>query len=523
MRHARCVIWAGFLIIVLCIVDGAFADGGGRVRVGYVIADEEGNLGVNNETYNLYEGPSVSLEDFRYLMDNGLNLSANLKRITLNNRHLTASLYKPGRFGVTVTNHQYRRISSFDGDKFTRRRTTGGQLYFYPIREIKLYGGYSSTDKHGESQYVVQPFAEQLLSSTDYSHTAVNVGGQATYRDGTLNLEYRRFGFTDNTVAGDDREAHHFQANAFAPLPVYDRMVVSAGYQYRQDEHTSSELKLRTNSGWAATRVYLPRDFIAECRFLAARSEHTNRPVEIDNYVSTVSVSRNWPKYGGARIGYENRISDDILNRTVFNGLLLSGWFRYADRLTVRARVALRQKTVKDGATLVGDEDLTRHRIRARYEIADWGDISLSYQGKIKTNDDIDTRADYNTVTTELNLIREAYGKLSLTYSYHRGDFENRSSATPETYEFANHVVTGYLSPIEYRRVQAWCGVTYYRSERDRDVEKIGGQVGARYMFPQEYQLEVRYSVLSYDDFLAVDRYYTGNIVNVYLIKGFVL
>jgi len=509
--------------LLLCAVSGAAAgEGGGRVRLGYVITDEEGNLGVSSETYNLYEGPSVSLERFRYTTDYGLNLSADLKRITLSNRHLTASLSKPRHFGVTVTNHQYRRIYSFHGDKSTRRRKTGGQLHCYPIREVKLYGGYSRTDKHGESQYLLMPFDERLLSSTDYTHTSFNVGGKAVFEQGSLDIEYRRYDFTDDIRDSGDREGRQVRASAFAPIPGLEQVVLSGGYRFRRDTHESSEIELETNAGWATARAYLPDAFVAEYRFAASRSEHTGRAVEIDHYVNTATISRTWRKYGGLRAGYENRIRDEIFDRISSHGFLFSGWFRYSE-LTVRARFALREEEVTDGATLIGEEDLTRHKVSARYDIAEWGDISLSWQGRIKTNEDIDTRADYDAITAEMNLHRGAYGTLSLTYSYCRGVYENRASAGEDAYEFTSHALSGYIRPIEYRKVQVWGGASYYRSERDSDMEKISGQVGAQYMLPREYQLEARYTVVNFDDFLAIDQYYTGNIVSIYLIKSFVL
>ncbi len=510
------------MMALLCAASAIAAEGGGRVRLGYVITDEEGNLGVNSETYNLYEGPSISLENFQYITDYGLNVSANLKRITLNNRHLTASVSKPRHFGLTVTNQQYRRIYSFDGDKFTRRRTTGGQVYYYPIREVKLYGGYSQTDKHGESEYPLTPFGERLFSSTDYSHISFNVGGKAVFKQGSLDFEYRRYDFTDDIRDAGDRDGQQVRASAFAPIPGYDSVVLSGGYQFRRDRHETTDIKLETNTGWAAARAHLPAAFVAEYRFVAARSEHTERDVEIDHFINTATVSRTWRKYGGLRVGYENRVRDEIFNRTSSDGLLFSGWFHY-DRLTLRARLALREEEVTDGATLVGEEELTRHQVSARYDIAEWGDVSLSWLGRIKTNEDIDTRVDYDAITAETNLYREAYGKLSLTYSYYRGEYRDRESVASETYEFASHVISGYIHPIEYRKTQVWGGMTYYRSERDSDIEKIAGQVGARYTFPQDYQLEVRYTVVNYDDFMVLDQYYTGNIVNVYVIKSFEL
>ncbi len=516
----KCLI--ALLAAAVLMPAAVWAEGSGQARIGYTILDETGNLSVNRESFNLYEGPGLSLENFQYLTPTGFNLSADLKNITLNNRDLRASLYKPGLLGVTLNNSQYRRIYSFDGDKFTRRRTTGGQGYFEFLDHFKVFGGYSQTDRFGENPYMAQPYGNILPYTTDYSNASYNVGGQAFFKQGSLRMEYRRFDLTDNTGLSGDRESQNFTVSGSAPLPRYDKIVVSGGYRYRLDRNNGAAAELKTYQGWAATRYTMPKGFAAEYRLVAARSEHTEYPVAIDNYVNTVSISRTWVGRAVVRAGYENRISDDIFNQTVSNGFLFSGWYKY-DRLLVRAGLSTRKKAVRSGVTLVGDEDYMRHRVYARYNVTDWGDLSLDYQGRIRDNDDIDTHVDYNAITAAANVKREKYGKLSVTYSYYRGKYENRAPGAPLVYEFYDHVITGTATAVEYRHVLVSVGGSYYRSKRDRDIEKIGGQIDARYNFPDGYAFEARYRVLNYDDYLLFDNYYTGNIVELNFIKAFTL
>jgi len=512
-----------FLAVTVLMTAAARADGNGSLRLGYTLLDEEGNLGVNYETYNLYEGPSLSLDNFRYWSENGLNLSADLKNLTLNNRDLNAALYKPGLFAVSLNNHQYRRIYSFDGDKFTRRRSTGGQGHFYPVRNIKIFAGYNQSDKHGESQYPTRPYGDIIPAATDYTRTSFHAGAQAMYRGGNLRLEYRRHDFTDNTASADDREAETFSANIFMPVPKYEKLVVSGGYRHRQDLHEKSTIEMVTNQGWAAAKIYLPRNFTAEYRFMAARTDHDREEVEIDNYVNTATVGKSWPSHGGLRVGYENRVKDEILKRTTSSGFLFSGWFKYQNRLLLRARITTREKEVTEGATLLGDEGFTRHRISGRYTFAEWGNLALIYQGKFRTSDDIDARVDYNALTARVDLDREAWGRLELSYSYYTGEYDHRSGSEYSNFEFGDHVVTGTVYPVAYRKLQLSGGVSYFRSRQDLDTEKIGGHIGAAYPFYENYLVEARYSVFNYDDFHVIDEYYTGNIVEIYLIKNFSL
>jgi hypothetical protein len=470
----------------------------------------------------LYEGLALSLDNFHYLTRSGIDFLADFKNITLNNRDLRAAISKPGEFSFSLKNQRYRRINSVDGDKFTRRRTTGGEAHVFVTRHVKLFAGFSLTEKHGDSLSLISPDGDSIVCSTDYSHSALTIGGQVFYPQGSFTARYQASrDFSDNVDIDDSRNAKNLDVSAFAPLPKYNRIVLSGGYHYRQDSHARSSTELATDQGWAAARAQLPYNLTAEYRFTAARSDRSRQPTTIDNYINTASLGRQWPRHGGIRVGYENRICDDIMNRTMAQAVLLSGWFRYEEKLLIRGGVTIRDKDVKEGITLVGEEQLTRYQLSARYHVAGWGDLSGSYRGRVRTRDDIETRAEYNTFSTELALHREAYGRLTVTYAYYAGSYENRSTGVSTDFRFNNHVITGMITPRDYRKVQLSFGGTYYRSRRDLDTEKFGLQIQGRYALPDKYEVEVSYRALNFDDFLATDRYYTGNIVDLYLIKGF--
>lgn len=517
----RLVGYTAALSLLLLDISAAGGAGGGQARIGYSIVDEEGNLGVNQESFNLYEGLTFSVDGFHYRTETGVDLLADFRNITLDNRDLRASILKPGVFRVSLKNQQYRRINSFDGNRFTRRGIVGGEAHLFVTRHVKLFGGFSSTDKRGDDLRLMSADGDSAFSPTDYTRTRFSVGSQVFYPHGSLTVQGGVTDFTDDGHADGSRQGKDVDITAFIPVPKYHRVVVSGGYHYREDRHDASSVELTVNQGWAAARAQLPYSMTAECRFTAARSDHSQRAAAVDNYISTASVGRQWVKYGGVRVGYENHVQDDVLNRTMAHAVLFSGWFRYDEDLLIRGGVTIRDKNVKEGITLVGEEQLTRYQLSVRYHVAEWGDVSGSYRGRTKSRDDIGTNAEYNSFSTEIALSREAYGKLTLSYAYNTGTYENRSSGNADDFSFDNHVVTGLVTPREYHKVQVSFGGTYYRSRHDLDTEKFGTQIQARYAFPDDIKVEVRYRALNFDDFLVTDRYYTGNIVDLYLIKGF--
>jgi hypothetical protein len=182
-----------------------------------------------------------------------------------------------------------------------------------------------------------------------------------------------------------------------------------------------------------------------------------------------------------------------------------------------KAAISTRKADVTDGITLLGDESRTNHAITARYSDEKWGDLSARWENHIRKNDDINSRTDYDVLSAELNLSCPQKGRLTATYSYYVGTYKNQSDAT--SYEFADHVITGHVYPIEWRKVTVDFGGTWYKSTRDQDMEKLSGDAGVAYKLTPTLQIEGRYRVFNFDNFLITNEYYTANIVEFRLIK----
>ncbi|MDH3890280.1 MAG: hypothetical protein OEV49_04285 [candidate division Zixibacteria bacterium] len=510
-----------FLFAACCLLLWAPAlagEGGGSIKAGYIYIDEEGNRGVNHETYNSYEGLGISFENWRYRVNNSITLRADLRNLTLNNRNLRLSASKPGRFNISLNNNQYRRSYDFDGLQFTRRRSTGMKISVQPYREITLFGGFGRSDKHGNSAVLLSPVADTVYHSTDYEHSKWNLGALAALPYGFARLEYRSSSFDDRLISNGDRKAAGINLDAHIRVPNYSWLDLSGGYYHRTDEYESSGLELKTNQGWGGFKLHLPKLHQVEYRLLFARTRHTGENSETDNVVNTLAVGKAIKGYGGVRIGYENRISDDLVDRTVSHGLLIKAWYDYQRRLFIKASLATRKKQVKTGATLLGDEDLTRHRVTAQYRSAAWGDIRAQWQGRFRTNDDLNSQVDYQSISLNANLKRSEYGRVAIAYSYYMGKYENTDLNTG--FEFADNVISATLYPRSYRKTNAYIGGSYYRSRRDLDTEKFSLNFGVTYGFLKDHELEIKYNVFNFDDYLARSAYYTANIVEINVKKA---
>ena len=519
MKNTQNMIVLFIILMFALVAPAAMAagTGGGSVRVGYTFIDDDGSQAVNQETYNVYEGIGLSLNQWQYNWDNGIYLKADLNNITLNNRNLRMSAGKPGRFGVSAFNNQYRRIYQANGYDFTRRAASGVQANFQPSRYFKFNGGFGLIDKHGTDYFIMPAIDDTVSRSSDWTQKSYNFGAQAGDRNRLVRIDYRKFDFTDNTPAALDRSADQINIVATSTLPRLKQVYVSGGLNYRKDKFDITTTELKTSQYWGATNVYFTPTLLFDYRIVFATTERNSPARTIDNVSNTVAIGKTWPGKGGARIGYENRVSDDFVNRTSSDGLLFSGWLKPTPKLYFATSLSTRKADVTDGVTLLGDESRTSHSLKAKYTEAEWGDFTARWEGRIRKNDDLRSEVKYNVVSGELNLSRPKYGRLNITYSFYNGDYKDRSTTT--SYEFTDHVLTGHIYPITYRNVTVDFGGTYYRSKKDQDIEKFSLDFGAALTFLKNHHLEARYRVFNFDDFHFTDKYYTSNIVEVNVIK----
>lgn len=519
MKKITQIIIVTFIVGILLTSSLIAGEGSGDFKAGYIYVNSEGNKSVHTDLYNTYEGFAITLEDLNYQFDNGVNFNANLRNISLNNRNLFSSIYKPGCFDLSVYNNQYRRIYDFSGDNFTRRKSTTVKGSLNVFKNIKLYSSISRSDKQGESYEIFSPVADTSRYRTDYSHNSFNLGVIGSSSNSRLKAEYNRYDFYDDLNSDNDRKAEGFNFSLFTYIPNYRKVQLSGGYSFRQDEMYETTAELESNQYWAGTKVYFANQFKLNYRLLYGLAKNRGLSSYTDHWVNTVSVTKGFTRQGALTVGYESRIADDHFDRTEATGYIFSGWYRANEKIYFSGKVSLRNKEVKTGATILGDEDYSRHALTFKYTGDNWGDFTVKYENKIRKNDDINNEIKYNGITSILNFKLEDVAKIKFSYSYFLGKYTNHSDDV--SFEFADNVLTGAIYPRAHGKLEFYGQATYYRSHRDNDVEKFNLVLVAQYLFPHEHKIEVKYNALTYDDLMISNNFYTGNIVEVNFIKGF--
>jgi hypothetical protein len=516
-RHSSTLLSAVLLVLLLAVGSMGANSGSGTVKLGYTFIDNDGSLALQQETYNFYEGFGLSLNNWMYSLKNGATIAADLNNITLNNRVMLASINKPGQYTLSVNNSQYRRVYDSAGDNFTRRASTGVEAKYQFGRNVKFNGGYGLTSKHGKDFEILSPINDTVVTTTDYTQTTYHFGTELSCPHGTLRVDYRRLNFDDKTDFNGDRTADNVNVLASTAVPKLSWLYLTAGYGYRLDKIKSDSTKLRTNQPWGSVKAYLPYGFYADYRLVYGMTRHTNPLQETDNILHVMTVGKNWPRYGGVRLGGEYAISDNFMSQTSSKGFLANAWVRPSSEFFFSGSLSTRKKSVPEGTILTGEEDATRYSLLGKYQKADWGSFSIKWENRVRKNPDIISRVDFSGLTPMLTLERKSLGSLTVMYSYYLGKFDDLSNDV--SYEFQDHVLTGTVRSREIVGLVAEAGATYYRSKRDQDLEKSNLEFGLSYRFLKNHHIEVRYNIFNYDDFLSKGYGYTGNIVEVNLLK----
>jgi hypothetical protein len=518
--RTRTVRIACTLFAFALAAPSARAGGSATLRAGYLFLDEEGNRAVNLATQNLYEGVVVSLESIRWRADNGIRLEGDLRRVTLENRDLSLRLYRPRWFSLSFHDDKSRRLyrsPGFSGAAL-KRENLGGALEVRPTEWLKLTGSVKRTHREGRRPPLFFDTGEPVWVDHDYDWLRTR-GGVELFHDGrSLRVELSRSDFTDKGSDPHDREATMLRLDAASPLPRWHRLVMAGGYLFRRDRLVAEDLEIRTHQGWGALRVALPRGFGLEYRLVFARTQDDPAARETDNVLNTIVASKRWRR-AGLRVGWENRIADDLeYARTESNGLLLSGWARPVLDLSIRGSYAWRNEDVPTGNRLLGEESRDRARLVVRWRIPKWGSWGAEYTNRHLENPDIGSETDYRSIATRFVLSRSELGELRLYYAYFSG---TNSNALAEDFEFSDHLVRASVARSFQEKLRVEAGIAWLMSRRRVDMEKLAVELAAVYRLPRDFEATARFNGFEYDNYLRTDEYYTGNVFELTLARPF--
>ncbi len=515
MRKSCKLIVFVFYFLPIFLAVNAIADGGGKLILGYSYLDEMGNQSVSFSSFNKYEGISLSLEEFRYRSDNGLQLDADLRRITLNNRNIRLNLRQSRLFGISLTNNQYRRVYNFDGSDFTRRHRTGASAWIAPLKYIKISAnGYFS----GESGRTNNYFDPGIIPSPvpiDFENHTFDIGIRYNRQNRMLLAEYFGGKFANKNDGNRDQTRNRIKFVGLLALPKIDWVILSGGFLHFENKYDATDFKIRSNRSWGGLLLNLPENFSVNYHFIFDRTNSDSDFASTDNLSHALYISHIFQSKGGLTAGYQNDINDDFSDEVNSDSYYLSGWLRPNNRLEFKGEYGSRIEKMTGGYRLLGHEDRQKFAVSGKYQIPDIGAISLGFDGHRRNNEIIGSEYDFDRLSASGSL-HTPIGVISGGYSYSLGEYENDE----QTFDFSNSSFSADLSLKEYHGLVLSFGAVYYRSLRDIDTESFNLKFKALYGFSPNYGVEIVYDVDNFDDFMERDQYYTSNIIEINLIKN---
>ncbi len=507
----------GAFALLLLAASAMASAGSGEVRVGYVYLDEEGNQSVYHPTFNLYEGPTISLEGFRYRFANGMIARANLKNIIMNNRNLNASLAKPGVFDLRVGHDQFRRIYNFDESSYTRRHQERASLRVTPVEHVELFGGVLMMERTGTTTDLFNPTPNPTEVDVDYKRSYYNFGAQFNYRGSMILGEYRADQYTDNNDEARDQKRAEYRFTGLLTYPKYDFLKLIGGFRHFETEFDQSGFMISNNRGYGGGVIDLPQNISLKYVGVLDRTSSDSDFVATDNMMHTGYLSYTRPLMFGITLGYQYDANDDFEDEVRGKSFYVGGWTTPRKGWEVRYEFGNRKEEVEDGVRLLGDEDRNRHAFSVKYRPEKIGAFGYKMTSLVRENVQLGTKADmYRFAVDAVIRYFEKYATLNYAYVHSQGTYENLT----ENFEFRDHLVSGDVTTAEYKGITLGFGALYYRSQRDLDIEHFNIRVAAALRFYQDYRFEAEYNAYNFDDLSVYEDYYTGNVVELSLIKG---
>jgi len=506
------------LLVTLLLGSVALAgDYQGTAKLGYVLTDIEGNQAMNQATFNVYDGAALSLEDFLWRFDNGARITADLKNLTMNNRNLTIGGGKPGLCGLNLHHDKYRRVYSFDGERFTRRHHTNAQAWYQPIQYIKVFGGYGHIERYGESVDFFGLGDIRDLNEVDFTRNYFNVGAQVQHHGGVVRLEYRGSDYTDDLNSLDNRKTSRFRAVLTSPVPRVKGLSLGAGYQRYEREVEERNDTLIANTGWAKLQYLHRQGYSLTYSVMLDRARDAGDITATDNLINAVYLGKLWPAKGAVTVGYSYQTNDDVFDEINTSGYYFDGWINATPMLLLKAGYGLESSEVANGRTLTGNRDYTTWRASAKYKIP-MGHVRGKYDMRKTENDDIGASAEFGRISGDVYFTMPAYGSVTATYAFLDGEYVNDEG----TFQFTQHVLAGDFYSREYKKTVVGVGGTYYRTKDDLDVESFTVRLSGRYALTPQFGLEILYSAYNFDNFddpaPIYEQYYTANVVEFNLL-----
>lgn len=491
----------------------------GTIKVGGVMLDEKGDRSTVQETYNVYGGPTLGSARFNlaqvYLTGRPSPqqyFMLDLREVNLDSRQGDFVYRVPGAFKVTAGYDQHRQVFDAGRSVNADRKDWKVGAEVTPSRWFSVLGSFGYLTRDGDR--LSYPLGTVSALGTAYDNTLktgqVTLDAHKDRRGGALS--YSISDFSDNLDSGADRTGQVVSARLYAPTPFYDKWtnLLRGAYGVRKLSNDDIEYKL---SSFQYTGIVQPvTEFQFKYNFDASRVDDQATDLKTDRFQNYVDAAYLYP-YGRLSAGGGYEINDDDHVLTHYWSWRAGGTYRYRKYVSAKLDYAGRTKDDEEDVTLL--RDLESYQVRGKLEVQPIDRLSLGggYAKRQRKFTDIDVRTDGKVWTALSRYEVTGWGNVSADYEYSLDEYTDRVAG----YDADAKIATGRLEFTRIPNLRLAGGFAYLDIGKDLNIEKSTVSAEGSYRFLRDYQIEVKYNVYNYDDYILLDRYYTANVLRVNL------
>lgn len=489
----------------------------GRVSVGGILIDETGDRSAMQETYNVFEGVSLSSLYLKGHSNPRTYLLLDLTDVNLGDRRGRFDFRRVGTLHLSSTYAESRYLFDSAGNIDAQRRNSRNTLTYTPARWLWLSGDYNLQTRTGDRAPLVPGPVGWL--GTAYDSKLHRWRGEAQMRahsgiGGTVAYD----GVKQNDVLDERRERTGYivSANLQVPHLVVQQLTHVVRGAIGRSELPYSGLGFDLKNIQYTGLLDATRWSRLKYRFYASSIDDEATRMRTDNYIHDMDVNVRWRRaLASAGYGWEALDDDHAVttSRTWRGAISVS-----APENKVSGRVAYSARNTDDeeATTLIKDREFARLDVRLDARPRP----TFSMGGRLANRDrrmpDIATEASGWTATAYGTWRYEHFGDtgviagdLGADYTYADDDYHT----TVGHEQVVSHAATARVNVTYHDRIDGTASITYFSASEDLDIRKSIVSVGLGYKFANGFSTDARYNAYNYDDYLVVARYYTANVV----------
>lgn len=489
----------------------------GHLRLGGVIKDETGDVSLMQETFNIYEGFSVSSIYLKGRFDDRSHLRLDVSDINRDNRRGYLEYRRTGVARLYSRYDESRFIFDPDGAREASRRDWWTTLSLTPSKRVRVSGDYNLQTRRGERIGFPAGTESALGDAYDSNLNRWRIEAQGTTDRGAgATVAYDGVSLSDELDARSERDGYVVSANLHLPRLVVRQLthVVrgSLGRNEVKDSGLGYDLKTIQYTGLFDPVSALRLSY----RFHGARVEDEATVNRTDRYIHDVDAVYRAGRVAVITAGYGWEAWDDDRSVTTYDNIRAALTLRDPkDRVSGRIAWSTRNKEDDEDLTLLRDTEYAR--VEARIDAKPMAALSVGARAADRTRKmpDVDAEASgraasvYGRYAFERSGERPLSATLGVDYRYADDDYDNRVAA----WRVRSHVVTGRIDADLRGHVTAGAAVTYMSLEEDLDIEKSVLSFNLGYRFDAGFDVDVKYNTYNFDDYLVPGRFYTANVV----------